>query len=617
MGKNTSPASDVKSIFIKYKGRYCTTPARSYLDGRLTGMDRRMLAAIGHHIDKYGSCFFNQTTLAEKMNVARQSVNRAVARLEELGYITKRDINDGRLPKRPTSICRYELIFDEKDMEEGNDDLKQDGDSDETPVFQLDETNASLLNTPLRTYPLEHTPTCATRAAPEIALASTDAGHCYEDSLFPEGPFVRVRSMTPAERAEPLKVIKRSSVSAAERERLTHPRDYVDDYENDAMWGEAIREDSFPAPHPVSDAIDYPARQPDLHFMAYQASDTESRISENSATAPVEPLIEFKAESLEFGIDVGKPYKKGLEVELYTGAVDNPERPNETFLMAFPESRVEKSRIGETTTIASNTKPVLGSGAAEKKETNNNPLTAQRAPSQMEICKEERVENSEFQLTSTHDTVVQTKPRKRKTTPALCAETKYPFATFWAAYPRKHGKAPAEKTWAKLTEAQRAAAIAGIAAYMRDKEGCDKTFIKHGSTYLNQKVWEEYEPEPIASDNTVVQTQQALPSTSSPAPISKHAARNARGAEKYPGDPYFGFGAQKLESLLNYRAHGNWVGGVINSQYDWWEGEPFEPELVALAERVESGEILFDDAMDSVRPVAKPLPQRPQLRVVR
>ena len=79
-------------------------------------------------------------------------------------------------------------------------------------------------------------------AAPEIALASpdVDADFCDEDSHFPEGPFVRCRSMTAAERAEPLNVIRRSEVDADTWKRLTHPGEYISDYEFDPEVGEAI-----------------------------------------------------------------------------------------------------------------------------------------------------------------------------------------------------------------------------------------------------------------------------------------------------------------------------------------------------------------------------------------
>jgi len=550
-------------------------------------MDRRMLAAIGHHIDRYGSCFFNQTTLAEKMNVARRSVNRSIARLEELGYITKRDINDGREPKRPTSICRYELIFDEKDMEESNDGLRQDGPSAETQRSQLAETHVSLLNTPLRTHPLEHTPTCATRAAPEIALASTDAGDWREDSIFPAGPFIRVRSMTAAERAEPLNVIRRSEVSAAEWERLTHPREYVDEYGIDP----GVDDDLIAAP------IGNPEHQTNLSYMAFP---------EPFVTGP---RIELETSDSEFAASVGEAIRKGLKaaLRLSTEPVDNPERQSESILMAFPEPFVKKTRIGETTTIAPTTKPDLESKAAEKKETQQQPTATPEGTPAVVICKE-GVQMEEFTLTA----ISPAKPkanRKRKT-----AATNDAFDIFWAAYPRKQDKQPAKKIWARLSQTDREAAIAAIPNYKLAHLGREQ-YLRMGSTYLSKATWEGYLPEPAASDATVAQTQETQT-----APQSKHAARNALGAKKHPGDPYFGFGAQKLESLLNYRATGFWVGGNPNSQYDWWEGEEFEPELVALAKRVELGEVLFDDAMNSVRPVAKPLPQqpaRPLLRVVR
>jgi hypothetical protein len=464
---------------------------------------------------------------------------------------------------------------DDNDVRGGSGQGCQGGDDNDVHLIRTEEEPP---NNNLKT-------TCKNdqNAAPEIALASTDAGDWREDSIFPAGPFIRVRSMTAAERAERLKVTRRSEVDA-EWERLTHPREYVDEYEIDP----GVDDDLIAAP------IGNPEHQTNLSYMAFPE------------TFVTGPRIELETSDSEFAASVGEAIKKDLigGLRLSTAPVDNPERQSESILMAFPEPFVKKTRIGETTTIAPTTKPDLESKAAEKKETQQQPTATPEGTPAVVICKE-GAQMEEFTLTA----ISPAKPkanRKRKT-----AATNDAFDIFWAAYPRKQDKQPAKKIWARLSQTDREAAIAAIPNYKLAHLGREQ-YLRMGSTYLSKATWEGYLPEPAASDATVAQTQETQT-----APQSKHAARNALGAKKHPGDPYFGFGAQKLESLLNYRATGFWVGGNPNSQYDWWEGEEFEPELVALAKRVELGEVLFDDAMNSVRPVAKPLPQRPQLRVVR
>ena len=67
------------------------------------------------------------------------------------------------------------------------------------------------------------------------------------------------------------------------------------------------------------------------------------------------------------------------------------------------------------------------------------------------------------------------------------------FDAFWQALPgpMKKGKATARKTWAKLKPEDRGFALNRLPPYVADN---DPRFLKHGSTYLNQRVWEDYEP---------------------------------------------------------------------------------------------------------------------------
>ena len=65
-------------------------------------------------------------------------------------------------------------------------------------------------------------------------------------------------------------------------------------------------------------------------------------------------------------------------------------------------------------------------------------------------------------------------------------DTDLSFAQFWKAYPKKSGKAGAEKKWGRLTNTERELAIRDCQSrYI----GTDKQFIPYGSTYLNSKPW--------------------------------------------------------------------------------------------------------------------------------
>lgn len=66
------------------------------------------------------------------------------------------------------------------------------------------------------------------------------------------------------------------------------------------------------------------------------------------------------------------------------------------------------------------------------------------------------------------------------------------FERFWQQYPQKRGKAEAAKTWAALSAEDREAAKIGIGAYVSDCKQNSRPY-RHGSTYLNQRTWEDYE----------------------------------------------------------------------------------------------------------------------------
>jgi hypothetical protein len=76
------------------------------------------------------------------------------------------------------------------------------------------------------------------------------------------------------------------------------------------------------------------------------------------------------------------------------------------------------------------------------------------------------------------------------------------FDSFWKLYPRKTAKAEAQKAWAKLNPDH--SLVTEIAAGLADHIDCadwvkdDGNFIPHGSTWLNQRRWED-SPKPASN----------------------------------------------------------------------------------------------------------------------
>lgn len=64
------------------------------------------------------------------------------------------------------------------------------------------------------------------------------------------------------------------------------------------------------------------------------------------------------------------------------------------------------------------------------------------------------------------------------------------FDAFWSAYPRKVGKAAAEKLWRKMSKLDRASAIQGIRHYAESQKVRDG-FVQQGDTYLRSRTWED------------------------------------------------------------------------------------------------------------------------------
>lgn len=69
------------------------------------------------------------------------------------------------------------------------------------------------------------------------------------------------------------------------------------------------------------------------------------------------------------------------------------------------------------------------------------------------------------------------------------------FQTFWDAYPRKIGKPPARRAWAKIPgiETNFADVLDGLEHWKRSAQWSDSQFIPYPATFLNQRRWEDRE----------------------------------------------------------------------------------------------------------------------------
>jgi hypothetical protein len=67
------------------------------------------------------------------------------------------------------------------------------------------------------------------------------------------------------------------------------------------------------------------------------------------------------------------------------------------------------------------------------------------------------------------------------------------FDEFWSNYPRKIGRFKAEQKWKRLTCAEQEDALHGLKLWKKtdqwNRDGGE--FIPYGSTFLNQRRWED------------------------------------------------------------------------------------------------------------------------------
>jgi DNA-binding MarR family transcriptional regulator len=93
----------------EHSGRFAVTPARAVEDRRLGDAAYRVLACLGTYAGKDGWCWPSTSTLAERLGVSRQAVQRSLRRLAAFGYI---EVEHRRRADGSQDRNRYRLLFD-------------------------------------------------------------------------------------------------------------------------------------------------------------------------------------------------------------------------------------------------------------------------------------------------------------------------------------------------------------------------------------------------------------------------------------------------------------------------------------------------------------------------
>lgn len=84
------------------------------------------------------------------------------------------------------------------------------------------------------------------------------------------------------------------------------------------------------------------------------------------------------------------------------------------------------------------------------------------------------------------------------------------FERFWSEYPRKVARGHAEKAFPKaLKEASFEEIMSGVRRYAAAMQGREKTYIKHGASWLNGKCWTDV-PDDIAPQSVQRNTRYSM-----------------------------------------------------------------------------------------------------------
>lgn len=129
------------------------------------------------------------------------------------------------------------------------------------------------------------------------------------------------------------------------------------------------------------------------------------------------------------------------------------------------------------------TNVIYGDGEFEVIDSTKKPLVMTTKESLVKTTKEPLVKNNNNKEQYNNKSV-------SNDTQKVEEETGLSFNDFYKLYPLKKSKQQAEKSWNRLSKADRQEAIDKLPAYIAD---CiqEKRSFKHPSTYLNQRTWED------------------------------------------------------------------------------------------------------------------------------
>jgi hypothetical protein len=99
----------MKTPSFTASGRFSITPALAVEDHRLGDAAYRVLACLGTYADRHGWCWPSTTTLARRLGITRQAVQRSLRQLADLGYI---EVEHRHRPDGAQDRNRYRLLFD-------------------------------------------------------------------------------------------------------------------------------------------------------------------------------------------------------------------------------------------------------------------------------------------------------------------------------------------------------------------------------------------------------------------------------------------------------------------------------------------------------------------------
>lgn len=89
--------------------RYSIIPGDAVIDQRVKDTHLRVLTILGRHTDRNGWCKVSQKKIADQIGKSRETVNRAVKQLCELGYLRK---TNQYSQSEGQSISLYQVVMD-------------------------------------------------------------------------------------------------------------------------------------------------------------------------------------------------------------------------------------------------------------------------------------------------------------------------------------------------------------------------------------------------------------------------------------------------------------------------------------------------------------------------